>query len=116
MSCRVNYISIPECVDTFTIPTGLEPAYGTVYTLVVTDRFNHKYSVDAEIDDEGVLTVTTDDFPIGLFTRYSGVSMFMIMDGCDKQDLVMCDIEYGHYAITFYKENTEMQTFEVCCS
>lgn len=116
MSCRVNFLSIPECVETFKIPTGLIPEVGTDYTLVVTDRFNHKYSVDAELDEDGIITVTVDDFPLGLFTRYSGPSMFEITDGCQSVGLTMCDIEYGYYAVSFYKENTPTETFEVCCS
>ena len=116
MSCRVNYISIPECVETFTIPTGIIPEVGTDYKLVVTDRFNKKYSFDADLDEDGVLTVTVDDYPLGLFTRYSGTSMFEITDGCQRIDLTMCDIEYGYYAVSFYKENTPTETFAVCCS
>ena len=118
--CRVNMISIPECVSTIVLPTGLTA--GT-YTVRITDRFNKAYNKDFEVDADGNMTIETDGYPSGIFTRYSGTAMLEIYDGCERQTINQCDTDYGYVTVSFYASDntgvspyTDTETFTLCCN
>jgi len=114
-NCRIGYITAPECVEQIFIPTGITDIYGGDYKLVLTDRFGNKYTEEIEIED-GIVTLDTSLYPIGLFTKYSGNVKIEVLNGCDAVDLEMCDVVYGYYLLSFYSEQNTPETFEICCS
>ncbi len=118
--CLIKNVEIPECVSTIVIPTSL--TNGT-YQVTLTDRFNKKYNVDAEVDEDGFLIIDTSMFPVGVLTRYSGVSMLEVFSDCTRQVLNICDTEYGYITLTFYNSDstglnpyTDNTTFTLCCN
>lgn len=111
--CRVGTITVPECIGTLTIPVGLSDGE---YTVTITDRFNKKYTTIEEINENSELVLTISNYPLGLFTSYSGASMLEIFDGCERQTITMCNVEYGYITMTFYSENAGIENYTVCCN
>lgn len=98
---RCYPIVVPNCAESFTIPTGL--AEGTVIFAQITDKFSNQYRFTATIDADGNATIQTAGFPPGLFTPYSGFFRFEVL-GIDTEptvpicatvDLTICGVEYG---------------------
>lgn len=117
--CQVKMIVVPECTDTFIMPTGLSAGS---YTVRITDKFGKVFNKDFIIDESGDLTIDLSLYPNGLFTQYSGTVTLEVFDGCESKTLNVCDTEYGYVSLSFNEvDNTDVsaytdtQTFTVCC-
>lgn len=61
------------------------------YVVVVTDKFENKYSVPVSIYDVGSFEINIADFPEGLFSEHGGVVRIEVMaaDGCTPVKIPM---------------------------
>lgn len=85
MSCRTCFEDwICKCLpydSGITINANL--AVGN-YVVVITDKFENKYSVPVAVYDQGSFTINIADFPEGLFSEFGGTVKIEVMetDGC----------------------------------
>jgi hypothetical protein len=83
MNCNCCYTDyIGKCEESLTLNTQLTP--GDTYKVVITDKFDHQYEIEAEAGDDGTIVIPVDDIPPGLLTEYSGDFQIQIYDDTCK--------------------------------
>lgn len=80
------------------------------YTVVITDKFNNKFSSSIGVYDQGSFELNVADFPEGFFTQYSGEFKMEIQDGnCRPIKFKMAKeydcVNFGVVGGTFEKSN-----------
>lgn len=110
MAClKIWENEVPVCTEALIIGTELGSG---IYKVVITDKFNQKYERDLPIAYNS-LEVDLTDYPNGLFTVFSKVTL-QIFDDCDLQ-LIGCE-DYDTIGITFVTSDSNETEFELCCN
>lgn len=119
-TCPDCYVQdYPECTESITVSGDFVP--GTTYLVKVADQFNNSYHTTVMADYAGNLAIPTEDFPIGLFNRFSGAFKFEFYseDGCDLFQPVLCEVAYPCLLLSFIKtvNSDEVDFTEIvgCC-
>lgn len=64
------------CADKIILSANLTP--GTDYVIIAVDKFNNKYRNNYTADEDGNITILTEDYQEGLFNQFSGAFTFTI--------------------------------------
>lgn len=69
---------IVQCPDEIRVYAQLQPT--TMYTWVITDKFDHQWSHEFTTDADGFWIIPIDQLPAGLLTQYSGHFKIEVID------------------------------------
>lgn len=112
MNCNCCYTDfIGKCEETLTIYTQLTPE--SDYTVVITDKFDHKYEIKVTTTDNGVIVIPVEDLPPGLLTEYSGEFQIQIYDASCKPINFKLTGEYD--CISFHVKGGTFQKDNIGC-
>lgn len=82
VDCYKDWISCGAYSSTILFNTGLDPGN---YNVILTDKFDHKYSIGVVVDGAGEFEINTVDLPEGLFNEFGGaIFLAMFKDDCDQ--------------------------------
>ena len=98
VSCQsIYYAIIPACSQSIEINAGLE--VNTEYDTVITDKHGNQYVEKYISDENGIITIETERYPVALFNEHAGSFRLEISkDNCTISPLI-CGVEYN--AISF---------------
>ncbi len=112
MNCSKCYnLALPECTDTLLIPIG--DYSGSNVTWSISDKFGNKWYGVSVVSNDLEISIQTDLFDKGLFTRFSGNFKFSLLGVNGDPDRILCDpilikvcgVKYECISISFYQRN-----------
>jgi hypothetical protein len=102
--CDVCYkTTLPTCVEEIIVDAQLEA--NTEYTWVIEDKFGRKYSKVETTDGDGLLTISVEDLPVGLFTAFSGSFTLIILNALGETvSFTYDELDYTCIQFSFFEQ------------
>lgn len=79
-TCFTDYIV--QCPEEIQVYAQLQPT--TMYTWVITDKFEHQFSGDFTTDEDGFWSIPVDELPAGLLNQFGGNFKLEVLDQACK--------------------------------
>lgn len=114
--CDECYVqNYPECTEEIIVAGGFVPA--VTYIVSVRDHFGNEYRAAFTANYAGELEILTDEFPQGLFNRFSGGFQFEFYssNGCDLFTLTICENSYTCIILHFVNKTDSESVVKVGC-